>query len=242
MLEEITNSNVRPVPLEISSGHDAGRTPSYEEKKERKRMSACARSKKWRAKNAERVKAQNKKWRIANPEKAKAGQKRWRTENTEKAKMGQKKYCAENPAKEKARYKKYRDENRDKVRAASKKHYDSNPDKQRERVKRYHAANPDKVRQNSHIRRARKIGALVGSPTRILDWAKSIRESKQVACYWCGLRFIGKKAHLDHIVALTKGGAHSIENLCISCPRCNQSKHAKTLEQWNKTLTQPVLL
>lgn len=242
MLEETTNPNARLVPPEISGGHDTRRALSEEEVKERKRLSACARSKRWREKNAEKVKAQNKKWRIANPEMAKAGQKRWRTENPEKVKMGQKKYCAENPGKEKARYKKYRDENLDKVRAASKKCYDANPDKARARVKRYHAANPDKVRQNSHIRRARKIGALVGPYALILDWAKSIRKSKQVSCYWCGLRFLGKRAHLDHIVALTKGGSHSIENLCISCPQCNQSKHAKTLKQWNEKLSQPVLL
>lgn len=45
-------------------------------------------------------------------------------------------------------------------------------------------------------------------------------------CYWCNCELNGKY-HIDHYIPLSKGGEHSIENIVISCPKCNLSKNAK---------------
>ncbi len=37
---------------------------------------------------------------------------------------------------------------------------------------------------------------------------------------------------LDHIMPVSKGGKHTIENLLICCLTCNRKKKAKTPEQW----------
>jgi len=40
---------------------------------------------------------------------------------------------------------------------------------------------------------------------------------------------------LDHVVPISKGGAHSKANLVPACKSCNSSKHDKTLIVWLTT-------
>ena len=37
---------------------------------------------------------------------------------------------------------------------------------------------------------------------------------------------------IDHIVPLSDGGSHSLDNLCVACTSCNCSKGAKDLDEW----------
>ena len=37
---------------------------------------------------------------------------------------------------------------------------------------------------------------------------------------------------IDHVVPLSRGGKHEIENLLPACRSCNSSKGAKLLEEW----------
>lgn len=91
-------------------------------------------------------------------------------------------------------------------------------------------------------RESKKRGASsVCDIARIDIWISSWRKKKRVRRYWCNQYFNGKKCHADHIHPLSKGGAHSLENLCISCAPCNRSKGALPLFQWEKSLTQPSL-
>ncbi len=62
-----------------------------------------------------------------------------------------------------------------------------------------------------------------------------------VICYWCKNTVSGKKCQLDHIVALSAGGKHSIDNICVSCKSCNLSKGKKSLPEWNMHKTNPQL-
>ena len=71
---------------------------------------------------------------------------------------------------------------------------------------------------------------------------KSCQTKKTIKCYWCREKVLTAKCHADHITPLSKGGPHSVENLCVSCPKCNHAKSAKLLEKWNSQLIQPILL
>lgn len=98
-------------------------------------------------------------------------------------------------------------------------------------------------REKDRRRRAQKLGRTTESQIRlILEWERKWRRKKKVTCYWCRIEHPPKECHMDHVVALVKGGSHTIGNVCISCMPCNVRKQAKTLEQWNGHLEQPALL
>ena len=59
--------------------------------------------------------------------------------------------------------------------------------------------------------------------------AKEVRELKEKQknrCYWCHTD-ISKEYHIDHYTPLSKGGEHLIDNIVLTCPFCNMSKHDK---------------
>lgn len=100
----------------------------------------------------------------------------------------------------------------------------------------WRTANPERTkainRRAWHRRRARLLGAPNGNNGSTELFISAVRGKRFVNCYYCNKRVSGKSAHIDHIIALAKGGAHSIENLCATCPACNLSKGAKPIEDW----------
>jgi 5-methylcytosine-specific restriction endonuclease McrA len=95
--------------------------------------------------------------------------------------------------------------------------------------------------RQKHLRRARERNATIGDCDVILKWEKSYRSNFAIRCYWCRDIFNGMDCHTDHIIPLSKHGPHEIGNLCVACSDCNLRKHAKTLEDWNSSLVEPVL-
>jgi len=51
-------------------------------------------------------------------------------------------------------------------------------------------------------------------------------------CAYCGST---EKLTLDHVVALSKGGAHAESNLLVACKSCNSSKGVKPVAEWLAT-------
>lgn len=111
----------------------------------------------------------------------------------------------------------YRKRNREKCRQYSREWRIKNRAKSQEKVRR---------------RRALIAGVTV-NPTGILAFTTRVRQRTRIACYYCGKIISGKHAHIDHIVALAKGGNHEISNLCVSCPACNLSKQDTSLREWS---------
>lgn len=54
---------------------------------------------------------------------------------------------------------------------------------------------------------------------------------QQGCCYWCDDPLDSTK-QLDHVVPISRGGLHVIENAVWACPPCNRQKHAKLVEEW----------
>jgi 5-methylcytosine-specific restriction endonuclease McrA len=50
-------------------------------------------------------------------------------------------------------------------------------------------------------------------------------------CAYCG----DPAEHLDHVVAISRGGADAAHNLLPACAPCNLSKGAKSLAEWAAT-------
>lgn len=86
----------------------------------------------------------------------------------------------------------------------------------------------DRRRDAYHRRRALQAGASTGRPVILAD----IRQRDASRCHLCGKR-VGEKAwphpmspSLDHVVPLSKGGAHDPDNVKLAHLRCNVEKGA----------------
>lgn len=51
-------------------------------------------------------------------------------------------------------------------------------------------------------------------------------------CYYCGSTL--EKIHIEHKTPKSRGGTDEIENLCLSCPDCNLSKWARTVDEYKE--------
>lgn len=114
--------------------------------------------------------------------------------------------------------KRYRINHRDKLNAASRK-WQKTP---RGRMN---------YTRGNHRRRARILG-LTSDPKAIAEWLREIRTKPFIRCHWCGTKVSSRKIHMDHVIPLSKGGSHTIGNLCAACPDCNCEKRAKSLTDW----------
>ena len=149
------------------------------------------------------------------------------------------KYHAD-PEKVKARNKNYRDTLTPEKRAAikvRKAEYNKNAPKEvkerkKEYDKQYFASEAGKlvITKSVHKRRAQKLSSDDGTVTS--QALEELKITQNQLCAYCGtlLDFTAKgKVHLDHVIPLSKGGAHSITNVVWSCAHCNLLKSDKII-------------
>jgi 5-methylcytosine-specific restriction endonuclease McrA len=106
----------------------------------------------------------------------------------------------------------------------------AHPEQTREINRRYDREHPEKARARLGLRRARLRGARIGDQKAVRAFYRAMRLTPLVPCYYCGKNTKpGKRyRHVDHIIPISRGGAHSVENLCCACQKCNASKSTKT--------------
>jgi 5-methylcytosine-specific restriction endonuclease McrA len=109
------------------------------------------------------------------------------------------------------------------IKASVRKWYLLNRDKAKETHKAWRAANPDQTRLQGNLRRAREQNA---EGTYTVADIHRIGLAQNWKCYWCSTPS-KEKYHVDHVVALSRGGSNWPSNLVISCQPCNSRKHAK---------------
>ncbi len=159
-----------------------------------------------------------------NPDYQREIHRRWKGRNTERERERQRRWRLAHSEQEKARQREYQRKKRatnpvsvEQKRASDKRYY--------ERLK----ANPARLelvkpkrRAQSNSRRARKLQAFVER----VDPAEIYRRYAGV----CGICekpvSASEKWHVDHVVPLARGGAHSYDNCQLAHARCNQSKNA----------------
>lgn len=192
----------------------------------------------WQRKNRDKMRAYANRWREKNPEKYAS----IKSKNKEHLREYSKEHYRRNPAHEKKRRAEYYRKHRERLLAKQEKFRKENPEimKQRRRVK--YLKDPHAAKAHSDKRRALKAKAAIGDIKLIASWIKGWRSLKSVMCYWCRGSFHPKECDMDHIVALSIGGIHSVENLCVSCEKCNLKKRNMPLSEWNKRIKEPALL
>jgi hypothetical protein len=80
-----------------------------------------------------------------------------------------------------------------------------------------------------HEWRARKYKVQIDNvkPSQIL----ALYEKQEKKCAYCA-NVLTKTIEIDHIKPLARRGPHSIENICVCCKKCNETKGDKTPEEW----------
>lgn len=109
--------------------------------------------------------------------------------------------------------------NRDKRVQYLRERYRDNAEYYKKKAGEWRKANPHLVRVYANNRRSRKLNA-TGSHTD--QDVQAILAMQRGKCAYCRMKL--RKYQVDHIIALSKGGANDRSNLQILCVRCNRSK------------------
>jgi 5-methylcytosine-specific restriction endonuclease McrA len=121
------------------------------------------------------------------------------------------------------------EEDKERHRYTSKKRYYSNLETERQRVRIYKHSNPEVVAGWDARRGQRVLDASDGTLTQEVIGKMF---AKAVSCPYCGVDLTAGNKSLDHIVPLSRGGAHSRRNVVICCWECNQRKQALPFPRW----------
>jgi len=160
--------------------------------------------------NREKRLAWQKEYYLANQEDAVIYARQWRRDNPEKTRKYHASYKEKYPEKERERHAKkslrYRTEKPELVKLWGKNWSDRNP---------------HKVTLKSQRRRAKTSEFVV--------LEKDIASIYSRPCVRCNTT---SNITLDHIIPLSRGGAHSVGNFQPLCKSCNSSKGAKTMTEW----------
>jgi 5-methylcytosine-specific restriction endonuclease McrA len=103
--------------------------------------------------------------------------------------------------------------------------YQRDPVAERSRVRLYKHANPERVALWGNRRQQLAASTSDGTLTR-----KAVVMLLALAhtCPYCDTPLCDENKSLDHIIPLSRGGAHSIENAVVCCATCNISKNDRT--------------
>lgn len=143
-----------------------------------------------------------------------------------------------------SKMKKWYSDNRDRQAQRQRDRVADHPERIREQdSERYRRNKPkrlDLAKEGSHRRRARKFGAPIVETVTV----GALRERDGDRCCYCGTPmsfslaedhvYIPLRATIEHVVPLSLGGAHSMENAALACWQCNVRKGDRTVEEWKR--------
>ena len=97
----------------------------------------------------------------------------------------------------------------------------------------YRQNNPETIRAKDSRRRARLLNA---EGTHTAAEIKELAHRQANLCFYCHTPFFNgnlkQDRHVEHKIPLSRGGADSIDNIVLSCSRCNYEKSTKTHEEF----------
>jgi hypothetical protein len=180
------------------------------------------------AANRDEERTKNRARYAANPAPYKARAKAWQAANAQITIDRATEWNKANPEKRKAIHRKYTVTHPEKKQENCRLHRERHPEFHKKRLIEWRKLNPAKNREYVANRRARTVGS-GGNIT--ADQIAELYDRQKGKCAGCR-QSVGDDFHLDHVMPLALGGAHSIENAQILCALCNQRKHAKHPDQW----------
>lgn len=186
---------------------------------------------KWQHLNIEHRRKYKMAWARSHPDSVKRSNKIQFEKNKEQRREYGRKYNREHVEHRrkyaKAYHKIHYSANRDRLLAQAKSYAQSHPDIRRKCALNWIRNHPDKHKAHIAASHAKRKAAMRGATHFDPKANRLIRRwkvEKHFKCYYCGNRFQTIEMHVDHIIAITKGGKHEVGNLCRSCPTCNIRK------------------
>lgn len=185
-------------------------------------QSACIECKKAeRAENIERDTVTRKAYYLKNKDKILERSAEWLASNKERKAATNKMWAQLNEEK----IKKYREENAEKFRAWYAVWYVEKKPIRKQQNAEWRAKNKERIYAANHNRRALLRG--IDSKHSAEDIGiLFIQQKGKCAHKWC-MKSLKREYHIDHIMALSKGGSNDKTNLQLLCPFCNISKKDK---------------
>lgn len=197
----------------------------------------------WEARNRDQRRKQRRALYAVNPERFLAKCKRYRSKHKDKIRAYKVQNRARSNELSRARYaankeqarayrKQYREANRDKINRKLRESRASNIELSRQRVRDSHKRNPQWKRSSEAKRRAIRKGVAPEELDRVNAFYAFVASATKITCRWCTKQVPPELRHVDHIVPLSRGGRHAVDNLCCSCFDCNVRKGNKLPDEW----------
>ena len=125
----------------------------------------------------------------------------------------------------------WRRDNPDRVKELNAAWRAANADREREQKRAYRAANPERIRESSRQRQMRRKARKRGCVVTDADYAEILAEFGMV-CHICDGEIESKRdLHFDHVIPLSRGGAHSRSNIRPSHALCNRRKGNQLMKE-----------
>lgn len=123
--------------------------------------------------------------------------------------------------------------------------YQSRADYYQEKHRQWKLANLESVRRQGRIDSSRRRARLSAVEVHQNVSIESVRERDGDGCAYCGIPvwfgetwpgdlFYRMQATLDHVIPISRGGGHVMDNIKIACRDCNTRKYNKTPDEWLK--------
>jgi 5-methylcytosine-specific restriction endonuclease McrA len=146
--------------------------------------------------------------------------------------------------------KKYREDTKRQKAERRKDRYRENPEVELLKCAEYRKNNPQKLRETqanyrkTHVKERIEYGrtrrAKVGYDSKIKDSEyKKLLLKQDGRCFYCGKKMLIRgdyhdpdHCNVEHVNPISNGGFHRLDNIVLSCHKCNMSKGNKLVEAW----------
>lgn len=215
-----------------------------------KKQRAREYDKQWKAKNRNKINSQARErrqknlpqriqyerdWRSKNRQKSRDYTKKSRLKHIDKRRAEDRQRAREHSKERMAYNEEWRKANPEKQKAIQKREYWKHRDKKLAKSKEWRKTPRGRAFRKAATYKRRTLQKLNGGSFTGSDVQLHLR-SQNGKCWWCGCELDPNDYHVDHRIALSKGGSNSANNICISCPTCNLEKRAKYPWEWKGRL------
>lgn len=174
----------------------------------------------WDKANPEKRRRRNQQWNEANQERRRELGRQYRESHREQYAAYQRKWYRDN----RDYYRQYYEAHKREKSEYNQRWREAHEQERREYRHRWSKANREKTREYTRRYRARKKNAAVGPVDEMAIYERDGRK-----CIYCPST---TDLTLDHLVPLSRDGAHSQDNLAVACRSCNSRKGAKTYKEF----------